>query len=227
MLLNVTLENELQWETVFKDDFENTDSNWEQTNKSMEQSFIKDAFYWMKNFETFGWKFYHLPMPKGLIKNFTISTQIELLKHPGYGQFGLVWGFKKPHSILNRFVVSTDKNRFTVVKFDKNHLKRYHRFSNDFKQDEKDKNIFHLELMLLEDYYYFFLQQNPIPVYVCHKAHLMLEGDRFGFYVEPGIQIRTSEITIQRISSNAQLGAIGLTTLGMFTKNKIKDVKNH
>jgi hypothetical protein len=81
--------------------------------------------------------------------------------------------------------------------------------------------------MLLEDYYYFFLQQNPIPVYVCHKAHLMLEGDRFGFYVEPGIQIRTSEITIQRISNNAQLVAIGLTPLGMFTKNRIKEVKNH
>jgi hypothetical protein len=204
MLMNVTSEKDFHLETVFKDDFENAASGWEQTNKSMEQSFIKDGYYWMKNFETFGWKFYHLPMPKGVIKNFTISTQIELLKHPGYGQFGLVWGFNKPHRILNRFVVSTEKKRFTVVKFEKNHLKRYHRFSNDFKQDEKNKNIFHLELMLLDDYYYFYLQRNPTPVYVCHKAHLMLEGFRFGFYVEPGIHIRASEITIQHISKNQQ-----------------------
>lgn len=204
MLLNVTTEKDFHLETVFRDEFEDDASGWEQTNKTMEHSFIKDGYYWMKNTGSVGWKFYHLPMPKGMKNNFTIGSQIELLKHPGYGQFGLVWGFTKPHNILNRFVVSTEKDRFTVVKFEKNHQRSYHRFSQSFKQEETIKNLFYLELMLLDDYYYFFLQRNPSPVYVCHKAHLMLEGIRFGFYVEPGIHIRASEITIQRISKNQQ-----------------------
>lgn len=200
--MNVTTEKDFHLETVFKDEFKDAASGWEQTNKVKEQSFIKDGYYWMNNSDSLGWKFYHLSMPKGIKDHFTISTQIELLKHPGYGQFGLVWGFSKPHQILNRFVVSTEKKRFTVIKFEKNHQRNFHRFSNSFNQKEKTKNIFYLELMLLEDYYYFFLQRNPIPVYVCHKAHLMLEGSRFGFYVEPGIHIRASEITIQHISKN-------------------------
>jgi len=74
-----------------------------------------------------------MPIKKG--DNFIIQTEIELLSHQGYGQFGLVWGFDKPHDVLNRFTVSVDSNRFSVCRFKKNYERKHHRFSSKFEKN--------------------------------------------------------------------------------------------
>ena len=65
------------------------------------------------------WKFYHKKLPIKLGENFIINTTIELISDLGYGQYGFVWGFDKPHEILNRFTVSVESTRYSVCKFEK------------------------------------------------------------------------------------------------------------
>ena len=158
--------------------------------------------------------FYHKELNKQFPKNFIINTEIELLDYNGYGQFGLVWGFTKPHHILNRFVVSAETNRFTVSRFEKDHHKTFHRYSGGYEKNDQNRNKFFLSLMLLEEYYYFFLHKYGRPVYICHKSHIHSEGNRFGFYVEPGVIIRADNIKVQRIITNPDFDGEAWMPLG-------------
>ena len=183
----------LHSDTIYEDDF--LTPTWEITNSPTEQSFVKDSYYWMENKTTTRWMFYHQKMPK--VENFYLTTEIELLEHPGYGQFGLVWGFNKKHETLNRFSLSADSPRFSICQFDKDHNRVYHRFTDKYKKPKTNK--IKLSIVLIGDYYSFYLLGNPQPVYICHKAHMNLNGSRFGFYVEPGIMIRADKITMKRL----------------------------
>jgi len=187
MIYNLPVANILNKETIMEYDFNSEFDGWEIISNEDEKSFIKDGCYWMENKSKTRWMFYHkeLPVKKG--ESFLIKTEIELLQDPGFGQFGLVWGFDKPHNVLNRFTISSDMNRFTICKFQKDHERVLHRFSNRFSEENLEKNKYPLSILLLEDYYYFFIQPYHKPIYMCHKNHLSMEGFRFGFYIEPGI----------------------------------------
>jgi len=186
-------------DVLFEDDFDNNIAGWEIIENEDEKSFLGKSHYFMENKTDSRWMFYHKELSKPFPKNFIINTEIEVLEHHGYGQFGLIWGFGKPHHILNRFVVSAETNRFTVMRFEKDHNKTFHRFSGSFEKLEPKSNKYFLSVMLLDDYYYFFLHQFGRPVYICHKSHMHSEGNRFGFYVEPGVIIRSDSIKVQRI----------------------------
>jgi hypothetical protein len=101
------------------DDFNSSFEGWEIVDNEDEKSFVKDSHYWMENKSSSRWMFYHKKMPIKKGENFIIHGEIELLSHQGYGQFGLVWGFDKPHEVLNRFTVSVDSNRFSVCRLKK------------------------------------------------------------------------------------------------------------
>lgn len=202
MIYTLPIADVLLKETLLADDFNSNYEGWEIIAGEDEKSFIKDGFYWMENKSDSRWMFYHkkLPIKKG--ENFIIHAEIELLSHQGYGQFGLVWGFDKPHEVLNRFTVSVETNRFSVLKFDKDHYRTYHRFSSKYAKSVDPSTKQYFSIMRLEDYYYFFLGSHERPVYTCHKTHLSMEGLRFGFYVEPGILIRCDKITVKRLITN-------------------------
>ena len=40
------------------------------------------------------------------------------------------------------------------------------------------------------------------PVYITHVSQMPMEGNRFGFYVEPGIMIRCDKIVVKRLITN-------------------------
>lgn len=209
---------------LFEDHFDNNIAGWEIIEDEDERSFIKDGHYFMENKSQCRWMYFHKSLPKGLPRNYVINTEIELLDHGVYGQFGLVWGFTKPHHILNRFVVSAESDRFTVSRFEKDHHRVFHRFSDNTgrsdlqRPDDLPTNVacdkFFLSVMLLDDYYYFFLQEYSRPVYICHRSHLPTEGDRFGFYVEPGVMIRAKSIKVQRIISNPNFNGSAWMPIG-------------
>ena len=198
-IFNLPIASILHRETIFEDDFVNNIAGWEQISDEDEQSFILNSHYHMENKSQTRWMFYHKEMGRKLPENFIINTEIELLEHNGYGQYGLVWGFTKPHHILNRFVVSAESDRFTVSRFEKNHHHTFHRYSGYYEKEYMSKNKQFLSVMLLNDYYYFFLHRHQKPVYICHKAHMNSEGNRFGFYVEPGLLVRANNIKVQRL----------------------------
>jgi len=202
MIYTLPVADVLLKETLLEDDFNSNYEGWEMIVDEDEKSFIKDSYYWMENKSDSRWMFYHKKMPITKGENFIINAEIELLGSKGYGQYGLVWGFSKPHEVLNRFTVSADANRFSVLKFDKDHFRNYHRYSGKFEKPAQSNKKQFFSIMRLDDYYYFFLGEFDRPVYTCHQSHLSMDGLRFGFYIEPGILIRCNKITVKRLITN-------------------------
>ena len=202
MIFTLPIADILYSDILLKDDFSSNREGWEITEDEEEKSFLKDSYYWMENKSESRWMFYHKKLPIKRNENFIIMAHVDLLSHQGYGQYGLVWGFDKDHQILNRLTVSVETNRFSVCRFEKNHSKIFHRFSNPYKKEVNSKNNQFFSIIKLEDYYYFFLHKDKRPIYVCHSSHLCMEGLRFGFYIEPGIMIRCDKITVKRMIIN-------------------------
>ncbi len=200
MVQILPLENILHEEVVLENDFNSQYEGWEVVKDEDEQAFLKDSYYWMENTSTNRWMFYHKKLPVTMNESFIINANIEILNNKqGYGQFGLVWGFDKGHEQLNKFVVSSNTNRFTIADFQKDHEYTRHRFSGKFEKDMFSKKEQFFSIVKLEDYYYFFLNQYSKPVYVTHISQLGQEGNRFGFYVEPGLMIRCNKIKVKRL----------------------------
>ena len=199
MIYNLPIADILLEEIVLECDFNSNYEGWELTENEDEKSFIKDSFYWMQNKTESRWMFYHKKMPISDNDNFIIEAEIELLSHKGYGQYGLVWGFDKPHQVLNKFAVSVNNKRFSVTKFEKDYHRNFHRFAGKYEKELDSKNKQFFKIVCMQNYYFFFLNHSDQPVYICHKAHLSMEGNRFGFYVEPGIFIRCNKITIKKL----------------------------
>ena len=197
----------LHQEVVLEDNFDSKFEGWELIEDEDEHAFIKDSHYWMENKSSNRWMFYHKKLPVKPRENFIIRADIELINSfRKFGQYGLVWGFDKEHEELNKFVVSTDNDDFTVAKFQKNHQYIKHRFSNRFEKDKFETNKQFFSIVKLESYYYFFLNKYDRPVYVMHMSQMFMEGDRFGFYVEPGIMIRCDSIKVKRLITEPNFG---------------------
>ena len=122
-------------EVLLEDDFASKFEGWELIEDDEEKSFVKDSHYWMENKSKRRWMFYHKKLPVTSKENFIIKAEIELLNsNNDYGQYGLVWGFDKVYHELSKFVVSTDKNDFTISKFQKDHEFSRHRFSDSYEK---------------------------------------------------------------------------------------------
>lgn len=186
----------LNSESLFMDDFDNNLKGWEVTRNMEEQAFMKDSYYWMENTDKSNWKYYKMKMPLKRKDDFIIDTKIEILSKDEYGHVGLVWGFNKDREVLNRFSVSADGERFVVMHFQKDHHQVYHRFHyrepNPVKTD-----VVRLSIVKISGYFYFLL--NSKLVYTCHATHFADYGPYCGFYVEPGILIRSPYIEVKRL----------------------------
>jgi hypothetical protein len=187
-------------EVVLEDDFNSKFEGWELIEDEQEHSFLNDSYYWMENKSDERWMFYHKSMPIFKEENFILHAKIELMNNSnGYGHYGFVWGFQKEHELLNKFVVSTYDNSFTIAHFQKNHHYIRHRYRGTHEKRQENKREQFLSIVKLDDYYYFFLNEYSRPVYITHISQLPMQGNRFGFYVEPGIMIRCNKITIKRL----------------------------
>lgn len=200
MIQILPIANVIHQETVLKDNFESKFERWELIEDEDEKAFIKDSYYWMENKSKTRWMFYHKKLPISIQENFIIRAEIELLQSKkSYGQYGLVWGFDKEHAELNKFVVSTNNQDFTISKFQKDHQYQKHRFSGDFENYSPESKKQFFSIVKLDNYYYFFLNKYDRPVYMAHISQIAMQGDRFGFYVEPGILIRCDIIEVKRL----------------------------
>jgi hypothetical protein len=188
-------------EIVLEDDFNNKFEGWELIEDEDEHAFIKDSYYWMENKSKSRWMFYHKELPLNEDESFMIKAEIEILfTKKEFGQFGLVWGFDKQHNELCKFVKSIYNSDFTIAKFQKDHEYKKHRFSCslEYQQIESiSKQYF--SIVKLGDYCYFYLNQYGRPVYITHVSQMRMEGNRFGFYVEPGIMMRCDKIVVKRL----------------------------
>ncbi len=214
MIQILPLANIIHEEVLLEDDFNNKFEGWELIEDEDEHSFIKDSHYWMENKSGNRWMFYHKKLPVTAKDNFIIRAEIEILNNKrGFGQYGLVWGFDKTHEELSKFVVSTENENFTIAKFQKDHEYNTHRFSGKYEKHGFESNKQFFSIVKLDNQFYFFLNHYDPPVYMTHVSQMPMEGERFGFYVEPGIMMRCDKIVVKRLISDKNVNGSPLMPL--------------
>ena len=100
---------------------------------------------------------------------------------------------------IYRITPDLDNNDYTIAKFQKNHEFIKHRFNRNYEKHPFEANKQFFSIVKLEEYYYFFLNRFDRPEYMTHVSQMRMEGDRFGFYVEPGIIMRCDKIVVKRL----------------------------
>ena len=190
-------------EIIVDDNFGQRQDGWETVESDTESAFFKMGRYIMENKTDSRWNYYHKALPDNLADNFIIKAEIEVVENnKGYGQYGLVWGFEEDGDYLNKFVASTEESSFVVSSFERNHNVYKHRFSElFFNYNTSGKKQF-FSILKLDGYYYFFLNKYDRPNYVVHASHLPMFGDRFGFYIEPGLKMVCESITVKNLYIN-------------------------
>jgi len=179
---------------IIEECFENNVNNWEEIDTDKEFAKIQGGRYVMENRDDWSWKYYDINVSINKHQNFIIEAKIKIENIREIGQFGIIWGFDKKHAILNRFTIAADLKRFSIIQFEKDHLRIYHRFTEKLDHSvQKIKN----ELTIVKNKKYLFFKINKQIVYICHEAHFHEGGPRIGFYVEPGVKISSSFLTVQ------------------------------
>ncbi|MFN5335380.1 MAG: hypothetical protein ACK5BV_09355 [Bacteroidota bacterium] len=181
---------------VLQENFLTENNGWEITHKPEERAFIMNRHYWMENLTASRWMYYKKKMPFKKNENWTLQTEIELLSKEEHGHFGLVWGFDQEFDRLNRFTVSADGERGLVMHFQKDHHWVKHRYQKTFSSPLSTKKV-HLTILKMEDYFYFLVNRKMM--YMCERSNFADMGPYFGYYVEPGLFIRSSQISLERI----------------------------
>lgn len=72
-----------------------------------------------------------------------------------------------------------------IAKFQNDHEYKEHRFSGKYKKHGFEFNMQFFSIVKLKNYFHFFLNHYDRPVYMTHVAQMPMEGERFGFYLEP------------------------------------------
>jgi len=200
MILQLNNHNVLHSEIVFEDNFKNNIANWEINKNLKEQSFIKDGYYWMENKDDHNWHYFKNVSPLKRGENFIIDTDIEIMSPDNIGHIGLVWGFDDKLEQLNRFCISGDGDRLLVTNFERNNLSIFHRYQS-WRQKIDTKMPIRLSIIKIDKYFHFLINEKL--VYSCNGKHFTDRGPLFGYYIEPGILIRSSKMKITRLITKA------------------------
>lgn len=184
---------------VFNKVFVPGQSAWEMVDTDSERTFIKNNHYYMENLTESRWNYYKNKMPANIGENWMIETSIELLSRDQYGHFGIVWGFDEEREHLNRFTVSADGERGVVMHFQKDHHRVYHRYQKNF-SDLSTSYPVNLAVLKLDNYFYFLVERQLM--YICEQSHMANYGNGFGYYIEPGLFVRSSYMTVNRLTLN-------------------------
>ena len=200
-----------QCQSVLKEDFKNNKRKWEVVNIDSEKSEIKDGFYWMENKKSSRWNYYKIKSTVKKDQNFIIDTYIELISKNEYGHFGVVWGFDKKISYLNKFTVSADGERVLVMTFEKDYRKISHRFQTRDLHKIDFKKPVRFSIVKLGSYFHFLL--NGHVVYMAHVSQFVSIGNYFGYYIEPSLSIKSSSIEIKKLKSRQMPALTGLNQL--------------
>jgi len=182
---------------VFDKIFVPEQTAWEVVDKDSERAFIRNNHYYMENLSDNRWNIYHNKIPSNIGENWMIETSMEVLSQDQHGHFGIVWGFDEEREILNRFTVSADGERGLVMHFQKDHHRVFHRYQKIF-PDLPISYPIHLAVLKLDNYFYFLANRQLM--YICEQSHLADYGNGFGYYIEPGLFIRSSFMSVNQLT---------------------------
>lgn len=197
---------------VLQENFSNNKRKWEITDITSEKSEIKDGYYHMKNKSETKWNYYKIKTGLKQDQDFIFEAAIQLEnKEDSWGHFGVVWGFDHDHQFLNRFTLSADGRRALIMHFEKDHKKIYHRFQNRKLSTFNIKKPVHFCIIKMGDYFHFLI--NEITVYMAHESVFAAEGNYVGYYIEPGLSIKSNYIEVKKIKARPMKVATGFNQL--------------
>ena len=184
-------------QTVVNELFHPGTTPWELVHKESEQAFIKDGYYWMENTSHTDWMYYKYKIPFKRETDWLLDAELELISpsQSSFGHYGLVWGFQEDREYLNKFTVSADGDRCLVMHFQKDHHRIMHRYQKKLTPAPHGQPV-QLSILKAQNYYYFLV--NRTMVYMCEASCFAHRGPYMGYYVEPGLFIRSPRITLER-----------------------------
>lgn len=198
-------------QTKLKSDFSKGKHQWEQVNNASEESKIENGFYWMKNKSPHNWHYFKTKSPVYHFENVVFDTSIELDSKNEHGHFGLVWGFDKNMEVLNRFSLSADGERLLIMQFQKDHEKIFHRFHKRVTPKINMNQPVRFTIIKMGNYFHFLINQKNM--YICHESQFNNNDQFVGYYVEPGLHIKSSYFEIKKLTANEMDVFTGLNLL--------------
>lgn len=180
----------------FRDDFTDNRNNWKTINEPEAYAAVEVKEYVMQNRSEKKGQFYVQTGINRQAKDWVLETVLKWSHKEALNHFGLVWGVEDTPDILNRFSLSADGRRASILCFENNHDRIYHRF-NTADLNYIDCSLVRLTIFKRRPYYYFLINEQLI--YICHVSHLGQTGDRFGYYIEPGLTVRSGWIRCQEL----------------------------
>lgn len=187
-------------QSVLQENFSSNKRKWEITDIPSEKSEIKDGYYFMHNKSETRWNYYKTKTSLKQDQDFVLEALIEIEnKEDSWGHFGLVWGFDEDHQFLNRFTLSADGKRALIMHYEKDHKRVFHRFQNRKFSAFNIKKPFRLSIIKMGAYFHFLI--NEVTVYMSHESAFASEGNYIGYYIEPGLSIKSNYIEVKKIKA--------------------------
>lgn len=206
-------------QSVLQENFKNNKRKWEIVDIDTETSAIKDGYYYMKNKSRSRWNYYKTKTNLKRNQDFIFEATLELEKEEdSFGHFGLVWGFDKNCENLNRFTLSADGQRALIMHFEKDHKNVFHRFQNRKLPKFNINKPVRFTIIKLGEYFHFLI--NKTNVYIAHESFFAACGNFAGYYIEPGLSIKSNYLEVKRIRAYPMEAMMGLQLL--MNNNPIK-----
>lgn len=191
-------------QSVLREEFKDNKRKWEETENDSERAEIKDGYYWFKNKTLSRWNYYKTKTKLKEKQDFVVEINLELVeKADAFGHFGLIWGFDNARDYLNRFTISANGQRSLIMHFEKDHKKTIHRFHMRNEQKINMNKPVRLSLVRIGSYFHFFINKKKI--YCAHQSLFCNAGPYIGFYIEPGLFVKSNFMEVKRMTTKQLL----------------------
>jgi hypothetical protein len=197
--------------SLLRENFTGNKRKWEIIENKYKRTFINNEGYHIENKSISDWHFYKVKTPLKSKDDFIIETEIQLLSKDQFGHFGLMWGFDHEDHVMNKFTISADGERALMMQFEKDHKKIYYRIQCRNLNKTKTSIAIKLSIIKLGGYFYFCLNNELINI--VNEIHFAHTGSNIGFYVDPGIAIKSNWLEIKKITARKMKSVSGLEML--------------
>jgi hypothetical protein len=204
MILQRKIANIKSVKSLLDEQFVKPVRKWERVDDEDERSRIEKGLYHMENFTDSRWMYYHVDSGLDMSKdNFIISAEMRSVKSDGYYGYGLVFGFEKYATRINRYVYSEQPSRVVAAAFRREDSHSFERFSAKapgLKKKAKEE-FTRLVMFRLFNKVYFFLNDCNEPILEVAADAFIWTGNRFGFYTEPGMYVQARSVLVQKVEA--------------------------
>jgi len=190
-------------QVLLSESFHDHRSDWKVIVNEHKRTFIRDNHYWMENLSEENWLISEKQMPVNMDDDWFLEAEIETVSAAASGNYGLMWGCNENSETMNCFTVSSNGKYASVMHIDKGSQRVLHYFEKTIDLENAAQPI-RLSILKMGDYYYFLINQNLF--YICEVSHFANSSSYAGYYVEPGLFIRSRSFTISKMLVKKEKG---------------------